>query len=562
MERAGKILNLKGHIAGRGSQLTYGPGDLEGHCGFNGNYYVLDFARVFPPQAIVQEGTGSEVLYELLRPELVCQWPVPLSSDAFTGWSAQDPEARANEIVIEECTRYLINECIPKVSKEFSQLLSPSCDTLITFLHNAGINLRHLGRVYNVLVQDNLPNQDIVIVEMFARAMKNTMRSRWRKILKTSQFTSIEKCLDEIVLFLNLLLHNVEVEVPSTLKNPEEIPNLPCTKNLTPLYKVYNYMMAVDSLHTNHATPPEDVLENYSNGEKVGYEGTDASVWKNLRRKVGSSFGTALLYTRIQSLWEFFHGKHLFSVLIPRFLHLVGVSLCESYEEEDNFWFLTQDIKDISVRSKQMYIIDLADVKSLLYTCIDHLDSPQLPRISKVASEKLDSFPLWIGRSNVIPVAIRQLQKKMTSKKKEQDQDQDRKLALKLCEILRKCNPQDNSAVVYEILLSPRDYNKEVMLIKEHPECWKLLHIHVLYWYNRNPKLFPEMEPHFKHILNSFLSNKEHSKLAYYTLSITFNLMCTGAIPLDDKLYDNLCLALQVSYHLFHPTAQTTPTRL
>ncbi len=51
MERAGKRLNLKGHYCGvqGNKQFLYGPCDIEGHLGMDGRYYVLDFARVFPP---------------------------------------------------------------------------------------------------------------------------------------------------------------------------------------------------------------------------------------------------------------------------------------------------------------------------------------------------------------------------------------------------------------------------------------------------------------------------------------------------------------------------------
>lgn len=52
MKQAGESLNLRGHFAGAGKELSYGPGDLEGHLGLDGNYYVLDFARVFPPQSL------------------------------------------------------------------------------------------------------------------------------------------------------------------------------------------------------------------------------------------------------------------------------------------------------------------------------------------------------------------------------------------------------------------------------------------------------------------------------------------------------------------------------
>ncbi len=43
-------------------QLVYGPGDLEGHLGKDGRYYVLDAARLFPPHPPV-EGLPGCFLY-------------------------------------------------------------------------------------------------------------------------------------------------------------------------------------------------------------------------------------------------------------------------------------------------------------------------------------------------------------------------------------------------------------------------------------------------------------------------------------------------------------------
>ncbi len=48
LKQAGKWLNLKPHIVA-GTEI-YGPADIEGHVGKDGNYYVLDTARIFPPE--------------------------------------------------------------------------------------------------------------------------------------------------------------------------------------------------------------------------------------------------------------------------------------------------------------------------------------------------------------------------------------------------------------------------------------------------------------------------------------------------------------------------------
>lgn len=97
-------MNLKPHIVGadregNGGSLIYGPGDIEGHLGVDGRYYVLDFARLAPPEPtavtyVLQRSPpltyfrfSSErgaFLYRLLRMELVHNNETPLSCDAYS----------------------------------------------------------------------------------------------------------------------------------------------------------------------------------------------------------------------------------------------------------------------------------------------------------------------------------------------------------------------------------------------------------------------------------------------------------------------------------------------
>jgi hypothetical protein len=63
MEKAAKRLNLKSHIVGFNSNnqvMLHAAGDLEGHLGTDGRFYLIDFGRAFPP-----EGPSPE--YEVLR---------------------------------------------------------------------------------------------------------------------------------------------------------------------------------------------------------------------------------------------------------------------------------------------------------------------------------------------------------------------------------------------------------------------------------------------------------------------------------------------------------------
>jgi hypothetical protein len=58
----------------------YGPFDLELHQGEDGLLYVVDAARLFPPECRVNPGVKQ--MYQLLRPELLHKAGKPLVSDA------------------------------------------------------------------------------------------------------------------------------------------------------------------------------------------------------------------------------------------------------------------------------------------------------------------------------------------------------------------------------------------------------------------------------------------------------------------------------------------------
>ena len=81
---------------------------MEGHHA-DCNYYVLDFARLFPPEAPQAHLMASEpkgFLYRMLRPELVLSNAVALSSDAFTRWSDSDPQ-RKKYVIRVSCLLFL-----------------------------------------------------------------------------------------------------------------------------------------------------------------------------------------------------------------------------------------------------------------------------------------------------------------------------------------------------------------------------------------------------------------------------------------------------------------------
>eukprot|EP01087_Luapelamoeba_hula_P004788 TRINITY_DN14754_c0_g1_i1.p1 TRINITY_DN14754_c0_g1~~TRINITY_DN14754_c0_g1_i1.p1 ORF type:complete len:155 (+),score=21.54 TRINITY_DN14754_c0_g1_i1:3-467(+) len=111
-----RALNLKKHIVLPTQRGVWGPGDLEGHVGLDGKHYVVDLARLFPPEAPSPDEPRA-VYYNMLRPELVKNNPVPLSSDALTGWGARDREhGPANSGEVRECSKRLHTQVIPALA--------------------------------------------------------------------------------------------------------------------------------------------------------------------------------------------------------------------------------------------------------------------------------------------------------------------------------------------------------------------------------------------------------------------------------------------------------------
>ncbi|KAL6062793.1 Clu domain-containing protein [Balamuthia mandrillaris] len=182
-------LNLKEHVAGsrpcRKPQRMYMPADIEGHYVKKTNrFYLLDFARVFPAEYPLHfpAQTGSN-LYWLLRPELVKTNPVPLCSDALSGFQIHDTEQRSHNKEVEEATKRLIQQVIPAQASLFEAdphyLLSLMRRRKLSFeLHKRGINMRYLGLLRSLVSRRE--SKHLLLIEMIARCSKTELRAALR----------------------------------------------------------------------------------------------------------------------------------------------------------------------------------------------------------------------------------------------------------------------------------------------------------------------------------------------------------------------------------------------
>ncbi|EFA75195.1 hypothetical protein PPL_11269 [Heterostelium album PN500] len=217
MERLAAIMNTKGHMVGLTSpKLMYGPGDLEIHKGTDGRYYMLDFARAFPPEypAHIHGKVGREIFYSMLRPELILKSDVPLSPDAFSGWQTGKDEDDSNQEVIEMTSKYhktIIPECASYIQKALeedtvceasddffdSMFLKDlkrfvNCNSynayqqksfellrMVNLLHGRGINIRYLGAICQLLKDRTF--KSILFTELVARVWKKLILAKLRE---------------------------------------------------------------------------------------------------------------------------------------------------------------------------------------------------------------------------------------------------------------------------------------------------------------------------------------------------------------------------------------------
>eukprot|EP01105_Mastigella_eilhardi_P009703 TRINITY_DN2284_c0_g3_i5.p1 TRINITY_DN2284_c0_g3~~TRINITY_DN2284_c0_g3_i5.p1 ORF type:complete len:849 (-),score=229.70 TRINITY_DN2284_c0_g3_i5:89-2314(-) len=192
MVTVARLLNLKGHMVGppNNRQLIYGPCDIEVHRAMDGRVYVIDTARLFPPEPPIRAGAH---LYYLLRPELVKKSKVPLSSDAFSMFGCDDAEVHESEISVaqERLFRETIPNFVMTVNQQVKKCPGLSIQQLyqklqlIEGMHREGINVRHLHslkKADGVVVDVRLAQ--LINTEIIARKIKNRLRDLMRMQLR------------------------------------------------------------------------------------------------------------------------------------------------------------------------------------------------------------------------------------------------------------------------------------------------------------------------------------------------------------------------------------------
>jgi uncharacterized membrane protein YgcG len=118
MASVARKLNLAPHLVA--DRVLHVAGDVEAHRGADERAYVIDLARLFPPEAPDDGAAGQRdaraVFHQLLRPELVRQARQPLSSDAFTNFQRYDKRAAELNDAVREASVQLVVDVVPRVA--------------------------------------------------------------------------------------------------------------------------------------------------------------------------------------------------------------------------------------------------------------------------------------------------------------------------------------------------------------------------------------------------------------------------------------------------------------
>eukprot|EP01124_Arcella_intermedia_P003950 TRINITY_DN12232_c0_g1_i1.p1 TRINITY_DN12232_c0_g1~~TRINITY_DN12232_c0_g1_i1.p1 ORF type:complete len:1242 (-),score=329.75 TRINITY_DN12232_c0_g1_i1:18-3698(-) len=213
MKSIANLLNLSSHKV-NGVDI-YGPGDIEIHKGMDGNHYVIDFGRLFPPEAPSNSSPSSSIFYSFLRPTMVKRSPVPLCSDGFSGWCNSDPHVQQINLDLRNATDLIYTQLIPEFSKYLLEThiqdklnydQEKEWKILISELHRKGINLRHLGHVRSEIPTSFTRIRKLLLTECVARTIKNELNALLREKMLIKRKATVEPFLDEAFQFLTPIL--------------------------------------------------------------------------------------------------------------------------------------------------------------------------------------------------------------------------------------------------------------------------------------------------------------------------------------------------------------------
>ncbi|KAK5577688.1 hypothetical protein RB653_002633 [Dictyostelium firmibasis] len=385
---AAKIVNLKPHfvqdISGDIKSIN-GPIDIEGHLGSDSRFYLLDFARLSPPEPPKNRGS---YLYKLLRLELVRKYQKPLCSDAFSPMSSIDIDL--HNIEVQEAYDNLINNIIPKFSQDiqtrdeisFSSISSLEVlrqahnriKDISKLLHSEGINVRYLGEVASHCTSFGFKR--FFVIEAIVRTLKSLARELLRREMKKTHLPSDYPYRNLLLNFLNLIFDEYKGKTElfwSKIvfeKMEKKFQNIFVDKSTHREEKFINHLVDTYEGSTQFGTYHADKSDFVEEPEK--FKVTGQQLIKDL---VLSGYSRAKI--------------------LSKFCKSIGLGLSkvslEQFSKSSSFVFVDPDIKAINTLVSRLNIIDYADGMSLYYKSMAAgLNSRSKNRLLTISKDRLE----------------------------------------------------------------------------------------------------------------------------------------------------------------------------
>jgi tetratricopeptide (TPR) repeat protein len=186
------------HVVSRDQRqrlLLHACADIEVHRGRDQRLYIIDCHRLMPPTmppAVASPGAPEKLtplrknanLYYLFRAMFVRAHSVPLSSDAFSGFSDR-VEGREHNRVCRDATVHLVDVVVPRVARALEARVARlgkigTLRRIVEFLHRNGVNMRFVGYVRAAVTEKAL--RCALLTEMMARTIKQLLNTGLRKL--------------------------------------------------------------------------------------------------------------------------------------------------------------------------------------------------------------------------------------------------------------------------------------------------------------------------------------------------------------------------------------------
>lgn len=309
MAQIGKDFNLQPHnLKGVSMALC---GDIEVHrCPILGqsepDYYALDLARVFPPQNATAKTKKQNVFYQKLNPRFVKAYKTPLNSDSFSKFhEPTNKDNNTDELNLQSATYdTLFGEVVPRFAQELLALPIPEAlsvqasrfqasqskqgDFLISRLHEAGLNIRHLGLVWNIVEETynesltqamNDPDKikatsDYILNVMITRVLKNHVRTIFRE--KIGHETGYQYFITDV---LNHLAHPVldeqvfwTTKIPPLLKDQFNITLSDFTDQVHQGYLLTTFCRLMGVVIWNHPVYQKNMSFNFAPSDIANFQ--------------------------------------------------------------------------------------------------------------------------------------------------------------------------------------------------------------------------------------------------------------------------------------------------